>query len=48
MLELADGSRHRVLSDPSGDQYTWSPDGTQVAYFSRQSSEWNVWLVAAR
>jgi helix-turn-helix protein/WD40 repeat protein len=48
LLELADGSMDRVLSDPSGDQYTWSPDGTQVAYYSRHAGEWNVWLAAMR
>ena len=48
LLELADASMHRVLSDPWGDQYTWSPDGTQVAYYSRHAGEWNVWLAGIR
>jgi Tol biopolymer transport system component len=48
LLDLSDGSSHKVLSDPAIGDFTWSPDGSRVAYYSRREAEWNVWVVAAR
>jgi hypothetical protein len=45
LLDLADGKMRKVLSDPSADEYTWSPDGSRVAYFSRDAREWSVWVM---
>ena len=39
ILELRDGSMRKVLSDPSAEEYTWSPDGRRVAYHSRRAGE---------
>jgi Tol biopolymer transport system component len=48
LLELKNGSMRRVLEDPSAEEYTWSPDGRQVAYHSRKAGTWGVWMMAPR
>jgi Tol biopolymer transport system component len=48
LLDLSDGTSHKVLSDPALGDFTWSPDGSRVAYYDRRDGEWNVWVMAAR
>jgi Tol biopolymer transport system component len=48
MLDLASGSMSRVLKDPSAEEFTWSHDGEQLAYHSRLSGTWSVWVMAPR
>ena len=48
LLDLQDRSSRKVLADPTAESFTWSPDGSRVAYYSRRDAEWSVWVMAAR
>jgi TolB protein len=48
LLELANGSMRRLLEDPTAQEYTWAPDGSRVAYYSRRAGGWGVWVRAPR
>ena len=48
LLDLTDASMQRILTDPSAEEFSWSPDGRRVAYHSRKSGSWNVWVMAPR
>jgi hypothetical protein len=48
ILELADGSVRKVLDDGTAEEYTWSPDGRRVAYYSARTETWGIWVLASR
>ena len=47
LLDVDDGSMRKVLADPTAEEYSWSHDGRRVAYHSRRSGEWGVWMMSA-
>jgi len=48
LLDFPGGTVRRVLDDPTAEEYTWAPDGKRLAYHSRRSDTWGVWVMASR
>ena len=48
LLDFPAGTVRRVLDDPTAEEYTWAPDGKRLAYHSRRSDTWGVWVMASR
>ena len=48
LLDLADGSMQRVLTDPTADEFGWSPDGRRVAFHSRRDDQWGIYVLWRR
>ena len=47
LLDFRSGVMKKILSDPSAEGYSWSPDGERVAYHSRTTDTWGVWIMPA-
>ena len=48
LLDLADGSMQRVLTDPTAQEFAWSPDGRRVAFHSRRDGQWGIYVLSSR
>ena len=48
LLDFPGGRARRVLEDPTAEEYTWAPDGKRLAYYSRRTETWAVWVMASR
>jgi hypothetical protein len=46
ILDLADGSMQRVLTDATAEEFAWSPDGRRVAFHSRRDGQWGIYVLS--
>ena len=46
LLDLQDGSMLRILSDPTAEEFAWDATGRRLAFHSRRSGQWSVWIMA--
>ncbi len=46
LLDLADGSMQRVLTDPTAEEFSWAPDGRRVAFHSRRDGQWGIYVLS--
>jgi hypothetical protein len=46
LLDLGDGSMQRVLTDPTAEEFSWAPDGRQVAFHSRRDGRWGIYVLS--
>jgi Tol biopolymer transport system component len=44
LLDVASGSMRRVLSDPSAEEFAWTPDGRRIAFHSRRGGQWGIYV----
>jgi Tol biopolymer transport system component len=47
LLDVDSGTMRRLIDDPSAEEFAWDPAGGRLAYHSRQSGEWRIWIAAA-
>ena len=45
LLDVASGTMHRILADPTAEEFAWDPSGEQIAYHSRRYGQWRIWLL---
>jgi Tol biopolymer transport system component len=45
ILDLADGSMRRVLTDATAEEFAWAPDGRRVAFHSRRDGQWGIYIL---
>jgi WD40 repeat protein len=45
LLDLANGSMQRVLTDPLAEEFAWSPDGRRIAFHSRRDGQWGIYVL---
>ncbi len=45
VLDVPTGRMHRILDDPTAEEFTWEPEGRRIAYHSRHDGQWRIWLM---
>ncbi|HTI35954.1 MAG TPA: hypothetical protein VL484_00235 [Vicinamibacterales bacterium] len=46
LLNLADRSMRRVLTDATAEEFAWSPDGRRIAFHSRRDGRWGIYVLS--
>jgi Tol biopolymer transport system component len=46
LLNLNDGSMQRILADPTAEEFAWDATGRRLAFHSRRSGAWSVWIMS--
>lgn len=46
LLDLKDGTMRRILDDPSAEEFAWDARGRRLAFHSRRSGTWSIWIMA--
>ena len=44
LLDLETGSMQNVLTDPSAEEFAWSPTGRRIAFHSRRDGVWGIYV----
>lgn len=44
LLDVRSGAMHRILADATAEEFAWDPEGRHLAYHSRLSGTWRIWL----
>ena len=47
LLDLADGSMRRILSDPTAEEFAWAPDGRRIAFHSQRGGGWSIHVMGS-
>jgi hypothetical protein len=47
LLDLQNGSMRRILTDPTAEEFAWDASGRKLAFHSRRSGAWSVWIMSA-
>jgi len=45
LFDVRTKGMRRVLDDPTAEEYSWSPDSRRVAFHSRRTGGWGVWVM---
>jgi Tol biopolymer transport system component len=46
LLDVDDGSMRRIVADPTAEEFAWDRGGRRLAFHSRRSGTWSVWVMA--
>jgi Tol biopolymer transport system component len=46
LVDLADGSMQRVLTDQAAEEFSWAPDGRRIAFHSRRGGRWGIFVMS--
>jgi WD40-like Beta Propeller Repeat len=47
LLDVDSGAMRRIVEDATAEEFAWDPTGRLLAYHSRQSGDWKIWIAVA-